>query len=180
MIYGGDGRDYIDGRPDDDVIYACDGDDGFLNERHPVTGVRTSEAVAGGAGNDTIYGEGGNDKLKGQAGDDKLYGGVGNDRLDGGDGNNFLEGGEGDDILDAESGDDVLHGGAGDDSIESGGGNDIADGVVAEARRQVEAARVGPLLDEVLAGVIDEGRDGAQPRDQADVGRSAFRCWSWE
>ena len=85
-------------RAGDDVIYAGEGNDGFVNRINPATGLLTQQAVGGGAGNDTIFGEAGDDALKGQSGNDRVYGGDGADLVDGGDGNNYLDGGDGDDF----------------------------------------------------------------------------------
>ncbi len=90
-----DGNDALipgDG-PNDDRIYAGDGDD----------------TARGGLGDDLIYGGNGNDSLDGDSGSDTLYGGDGDDTLQsGGDGNDSLFGGNGNDSVRAGDGDDYI------------------------------------------------------------------------
>lgn len=65
QLYGGDGRDELDGFDFDDWLY-------------------------GGNGNDTMIGRGGFDLLEGGTGADALYGGLGNDTLIGGPGDDLF------------------------------------------------------------------------------------------
>lgn len=111
-IYGGNGKDDIDGTSGDDVIYSGNGKD----------------EVDGGGGNDIIYGGNGKDEIEGGDGDDTVFGGNSPDELFGGAGNDSIDGGNGPDELFGGAGNDSLSGGAGDDEIEGGEGDDSIDG----------------------------------------------------
>lgn len=71
-VYGGPGKDVIDGASGHDTLYGGEGDD----------------ALTGRDGNDRLFGEGGNDILNGDFTD---YGPGGNDHLDGGAGDDQFE-----------------------------------------------------------------------------------------
>jgi Ca2+-binding RTX toxin-like protein len=83
---GTDGRDFIIGHGDDDII-------------------------SGFSGDDTVFGAGGWDVIDGGAGGDNLFGGRGDDMLAGGQGNDHLNGGNGKDTVNGGTGDDALTGG---------------------------------------------------------------------
>ena len=74
-IWGGVGKDYIDGGDDDDILVA--GSDG------PETDTSENE-LYGGAGNDKLFGDKGNDYLDGEDGRDALDGNDGADEFFGG------------------------------------------------------------------------------------------------
>ncbi len=90
MLYGGGGKDSLDGYAGDDVLY-------------------------GGSGKDTLDGGAGDDALYGGAGKDTLYGGAGDDYLSGGAGNDIAWVGDGADtyVFMEAMGNDTFHGGTG-------------------------------------------------------------------
>ncbi|MEL7465125.1 MAG: calcium-binding protein [Pseudomonadota bacterium] len=99
-VYGGRGRDTIEGgRGDDDL-----------------NGGRGRDIIFGGEGEDILNGGGARDTLIGGEGADELYGGAGGDRL---------KGGFGADTLDGGAGNDKLAGGAGADSFIFSAGADV-------------------------------------------------------
>lgn len=100
---GGDGRDFILGGRDDDLISAGDG-------------------------KDLIFGRSGWDVIDGEGGNDKIFGGRGNDEISGGDGHDWIAGGRDDDIIDGGAGRDDIRGGRGDDQIGGGDGDDWISG----------------------------------------------------
>ncbi len=106
----GTGRDSIDGREGDDVIFAG------LN----------SDTVIGFTGNDAIFGGDGFDILSGGDGGDVLSGGRGNDTLRASAGFDMLDGGRGDDVMSGGFGPDrfVFGANTGDDLV-----TDFQDGV---------------------------------------------------
>lgn len=72
LVYGGKGRDAIDGRGGNDRLYG-DTDNDFL------VGDEGDDRVQGGKGNDSLFGNSGNDTLIGDRGGDVLTGGEGTD-----------------------------------------------------------------------------------------------------
>ncbi len=96
---GGDQRDFIFGRSDDDIVNA-------------------------GRGGDIVFGGAGWDVINGEEGRDKIWGGRGNDEIDGGKGGDWIAGGLGDDLISGGNGRDKLLGGRGDDQIAGGNGDD--------------------------------------------------------
>ncbi len=70
FLYGGDGRDWLEGGAGNDILY----------------GEEDSDSLWGGIGNDDLFGGNGGDLLHGDEGDDSLTGGTGNDVLFGGSG----------------------------------------------------------------------------------------------
>ncbi|MGW7464003.1 calcium-binding protein [Streptomyces xantholiticus] len=104
-LYGGDGRDQLDGGPRADHLV---GDDptGVFGLTAATPG---NDTINGGPGNDTISGLGGNDTINGNAGNDTLNGNEGNDTLNGNTGNDTLAGGSGNDTLSGDEGNDTLN-----------------------------------------------------------------------
>ncbi len=86
LIYGGDGKDKLDGGGGNDILFGEGGDDD----------------LSGGRGSDMMVGGDGNDKLRGgsDTGTDAEF-----------DGRDILIGGRGEDDLKADKGDDILIGG---------------------------------------------------------------------
>lgn len=120
-LYGGSGKDQLDGGPRADHLV---GDD--------PTGVFGLTAAT--PGNDTINGGPGNDTLSGLGGNDTINGNAGNDTLNGNDGNDTLNGNTGNDTLTGESGNDTLSGAEGNDTLYATDGvnaNDSLDGGLA-------------------------------------------------
>ena len=75
-VIGGEGRNFVVGDAEDQVILLGPEDD----------------VLRGGGGNDTVASTGGDDQLFGDAGNDRVIGGAGNDTLEGGAGNDVLQG----------------------------------------------------------------------------------------
>jgi Ca2+-binding RTX toxin-like protein len=92
FLFGGAGKDDIEGEGGDDKLYGEDGDDKLYGEDG-------NDELFGGAGNDVLYGDDDDDTLHGDIGNDTLYGGDDDDRLDGGAGNDKFDGGSGQDLL---------------------------------------------------------------------------------
>ncbi len=121
-LYGGPGRDSLEGGSGNDVINGGDGVDRIWgrNGNDRLFGGTGNDSVWGGSGDDVIGGDSGHDRLFGNVGDDLLLGNSGADRLWGQCGNDVLAGGGGGDKLDGGSGLDLLIGGTGGDVIRSG------------------------------------------------------------
>ena len=167
VLYGEDGRDWINGQQGTDEIYGGDGGD----------------YLYGGGGSfaapDAIYGGNGSDIIIGGSGGDHLYGGDGDDYMCGaavtslmsaatspaswtatcatvtGDAGDTLHGGDGEDILVGDIGDDVLYGGAdydelygqdGEDKLKSEGGGDYLDGGNDEDQLCLATGETGTIL----------------------------------
>ncbi len=109
---GGNGRDFLWGGRDDDLIDGGAGND----------------VILGGRGWDVLNGDEGRDLIKGGAGDDIVNGGAGHDILSGGRGNDDVSGGSGNDLIKGGSGNDNLTGDGGRDKIIGGSGNDVISG----------------------------------------------------
>jgi Ca2+-binding RTX toxin-like protein len=99
-IVPGDGNDFVEAGPLDDMLI-------------------------GGAGNDTIFGGRGDDVLFGGTGDDQLFGETGRDNLYGQDGNDYLDGDGNQDALYGMAGADHCVGGEDKDFVNPG--NDPGD-----------------------------------------------------
>jgi hypothetical protein len=69
-VYGGDGKDLLEG--------------------YVISGGPLAQLLDGGPGNDKIDGDDGDDVVRGGAGDDEVEGGAGNDTVEGGEGNDTL------------------------------------------------------------------------------------------
>ena len=147
IIFGHDGRDYIDGGPGEDILIY-----------NAVSLGAGQDRIFGGDGPDTIDGGLDADRLEGGPGDDKFINGAGNDWIRGRAGNDAVEeatgagsghdtiyGDEGDDYLEGGDGNDKIFGGDDDDYIDGGAGNDYIDG--------------GPGLDTIFGNFIDDSRD---------------------
>ncbi|MBT2393314.1 hypothetical protein J7E87_28780 [Streptomyces sp. ISL-1] len=104
-LYGGDGKDQLNGGPRADHLV---GDDpaGVFGLTAATPG---NDTINGGPGNDAISGLGGNDTINGNAGNDTLNGNEGNDTLNGNPGNDTLAGGSGNDTLSGDEGNDTLN-----------------------------------------------------------------------
>ena len=113
---GDDGRDFIWGQRDDDIVNAGDGRD-FINGR------AGWDVLNGEGGADKILGGRGNDEISGGAGRDFILGGRDDDIIDGGTGRDTILGGQGDDQITGGEGGDYLIGGSGDDSFFFGTGD---------------------------------------------------------
>jgi Ca2+-binding RTX toxin-like protein len=100
---GTDGRDFIIGRGDDDIVSAGKGNDA-------VFGGDGWDVIDGGAGDDILFGGRGDDMLGGGDGRDKIFGDAGDDLIAGGKGNDWLVGGGGADtfFFNAGDGDDTI------------------------------------------------------------------------
>lgn len=96
------------------------------NGRDYLNGTEENDLIIGFAGNDYLKGKGGDDAIYGDEGRDYLYGNAGHDALFGGEGKDKIYGGDGDDLLEGGKGDDYMVGGRGDDTFvfTSGGGED--------------------------------------------------------
>jgi hypothetical protein len=101
-LFGGSGKDTLNGTNKGDKMCGLDGDD-------VIQGLLGDDVIDGGAGNDKIDGGGGNDTLIGGLGNDKLIGSLGNDKLQGGDGSDTLDGGPGKNTYDGGAGNDVVN-----------------------------------------------------------------------
>ncbi|MBM1218885.1 Hint domain-containing protein [Ponticoccus sp. SC2-23] len=157
-IFGGNGKDEIDGTSGNDVIYAGNGKDevdaGDGNDI--IYGGNGKDEIEGGDGDDTAFGGNSPDELYGGAGNDSLDGGSSGDELYGGDGNDSIDGGSGDDEIEGGDGDDTIDGGQGQDEIEGGDGNDSIDG--------------GSGDDEIEGGDGDDVIDGGEGQDEIEGG----------
>lgn len=150
---GDNGRDFIWGYSDDDLVDAGGGRD----------------IVFGGAGWDVLNGEGGRDLLAGGKGDDimdggdgrdYLFGGRGYDDIAGGRGGDAIFGGQGDDNLSGDGGSDKIYGGSGDDVIAGGAGFDKV---------------AGGYGDDVFVFGSGDGRDFILDFDQSGDDRIALQ-----
>lgn len=123
---GTDGRDFIFGRGDDDIVNAGDGRD-FLFGRggwDELNGEGGNDKIFGGRGDDIINGGDGRDWISGGRDNDVIDGGNGRDDIRGGAGTDIISGGEGRDWINGNSGNDVIAGGAGSDDLRGGSGDD--------------------------------------------------------
>lgn len=117
-VWGGAGRDVIEGGESNDHLYG--------NAQIAVAGSADGDDnIDGGAGHDYIQGNAGDDVLIGGPGNDRVYGGSGEDWLSGGEGHDYLQGNKGADLMSGQSGNDTLRGGADDDHMLGGEGNDL-------------------------------------------------------
>lgn len=136
-IYGGPGRDTLNGNEDSDVIFA-DSTTGTASGNDSLYGGSGNDTVIGsrfGFGGDTLLGNKGNDVLVASAfGGDRLFGGQdadslygssnpGSDDLIGNLGNDAIFGGAGDRLF-GEDGEDTLFGGTGNQVLTGGTGGD--------------------------------------------------------
>lgn len=136
-VYGGPGRDRIDGR-DVDRMFGEDGDDTLFPrgsaDGGPGNDVMTGTGLMrGGDGDDRITGNQVGNHLEGGRGDDTIragggkdlaYGNSGNDLIQGGTESDRLYGGPGADVVYGNSGNDLVAGGPGNDHLSGGPGND--------------------------------------------------------
>src|SRR5688572_17662324 len=114
VIFGTQGRDFLEGTGQDDVIQ------GWAKFGDQLTDLGDELRAGDARGGDGDLRGGADDDLKGGGGDS--FGGPGDDQLSGGD---TLRGGRGDDTLRADGDDDVLTGGTGGDTLRADGGNDL-------------------------------------------------------
>ena len=117
---GTDGRDFIWGKSDDDIVEAGAGRD-FIITRSGW------DVIDAGDGNDFVSAGKGDDYVDAGDGNDFVRGGSGDDTLGGGDGRDKIFAGFGDDIVVGGEGRDWLSGGFGDDSFvfATGDGKDV-------------------------------------------------------
>ncbi len=126
-LLGGDGDDWLQAGPTDDLLNGGAGNDSLDAGAGADTlyGDTGADSLSGGDGDDWLYGHGGSDTLDGGSGDDRLYGGSsGRDSLLGGGGSDVLVGSPNDDTLDGGAGNDSLFGSAGADRLLGGEGDD--------------------------------------------------------
>jgi Ca2+-binding RTX toxin-like protein len=141
-----------DGQVDTVVINATNGDDAIT-----VTNNNGVVTVSGLAAEVTISGFEATDRIviNGLGGDDVIEAsGLGTAMLftaNGGDGDDVLIGSAGNDILNGGAGDDVLIGGPGQDVLDGGPGSNIV----------IQAASVGPLVNESLTANTNGGANGS-------------------
>jgi Ca2+-binding RTX toxin-like protein len=100
-INAGEGKDFIFGGVNDDVILGGGGNDRItgMHGNDVIFGGMENDRLVGGRGNDQLYGDEGNDFLFGQIGNDDNDGGAGNDRIVGGLGMDHNQGGGGADVI---------------------------------------------------------------------------------
>lgn len=81
VIFGGRGKDYIEGRGGHDVICGDLGTDLILGGpgKDRLAGGPKEDVLAGGAGNDRLYAGPGDDQMDGERGFDRCAGGPGDD-----------------------------------------------------------------------------------------------------
>lgn len=117
---GTDGRDFIWGGRDDDIVDAGDGNDYILTRSG-------WDVIDAGAGNDKVFAGRGDDMILAGDGHDLVRGGRGEDTIDGGTGKDKIFGGNGDDLIAGGAGKDWLTGGRGDDTFvfATGDGRDL-------------------------------------------------------
>ncbi|MEM8730413.1 MAG: spondin domain-containing protein [Pseudomonadota bacterium] len=108
---GDDGRNFIRGFRDDDIVDAQGGNDIITTGAgwDVIDAGTGSDTVRAGRGNDILDLAGGFDIGIGGKGDDQIWGGFGEDRLLGGLGNDHLSGGGQDDRLNGGLGDDTFY-----------------------------------------------------------------------
>lgn len=126
IMYGGNGKDYLDGKAGNDELYGGHGNDIIIagDGDDYVAGDAGDDKLFGGNGNDTLQDSDGNDYFSAGNGDDVVEAGAGNDKVLGGAGNDTLDGMDGNDLLYGENGNDLIHGGAGNDFLDGGNGDD--------------------------------------------------------
>ncbi|HEX8224132.1 MAG TPA: tandem-95 repeat protein, partial [Allosphingosinicella sp.] len=138
-LYGGTGRDILEGGAGDDSLYGDAQDDRGTGGSGAdyLDGGDGDDVLEGGSGYDNFWGGTGNDIMRGGADTDELYDDVGDDLLEGGDGNDEMDAGIGNDTMRGDAGadtiwddegNDIIDGGSGADTIWDGAGNDIIDG----------------------------------------------------
>ncbi len=130
VMTGGQGADLLNGEAGADTLFGLDGDDLISGELDDdvLWGGAGADVLLGGGGTDGLNGETGDDALFGQDGGDLLAGGAGRDVLNGGPGDDQLLAGDGDDVLSGELGGDRMFGGEGADAMLGGGGADLLNG----------------------------------------------------
>lgn len=180
------GKDYLQGSPGEDWLFANQGDDiveaGTGDDW--VFGGREGDAIRGNAGSDRLFGNFDNDLLLGNEGDDFIFGNSGVDSIDGGLGNDLIFagkeddrvfGGDGGDVLLGNFGHDCLHGQAGNDRLYGNTGSDTVNGD--EGSDTISGGQDGDILlgeagIDVLIG--DRGNDtltGGTEGDRFDFRR---------
>jgi Ca2+-binding RTX toxin-like protein len=189
-LRSGDGRGYLDGGADADVVEGGGSDDTIVDDDGPLP---AADRLDGGEGSDTISfaprtlavsidlgavpQQGGQaaeantlagfETAVGGAGDDTIAGSAGDDALDGRGGEDDLVGRGGDDELLGGAGDDAIAGGAGADFVSGGKGHDRLDGGKGDDRVDGKDR----AADDIDCG---PGRDSAKARR----GERALRCES--
>lgn len=169
---GGDGRDFIFGGRDDDIVNAGDGRDFIFGRsgwddlngeggNDKIFGGRGNDLIDGGSGNDWISGGRDDDIISGGTGRDDIRGGSGNDQIHGGDHKDWISGGSGNDIIAGGQGNDYLNGNRGDDTFVfvEGDGNDVISGFDRRGDDDIILSVDGfEDFDDVLAAATQERR----------------------
>ena len=191
-LYGGRGKDAMDGGDGEDVFMAAgEGRHGRRRRRRHLYGGRGKDAMDGGDGDDALYGGRGKDTMDGGDGDDTLYGGRGKDAMDGGDGDDIFYGGRHDDILtggggqdtfifDAESGKDIVTDIMDGDKLifegEEFDTNDLifkenkdGDVVVSFTGQDTEVTLEGVSMDDIRHDGGDEGYSVSKSKDSVTI-----------
>lgn len=173
IIFGGAGKDNLQGDAGDDIIFGWRGSDTIsggagndllYGDDLGFNAIAGDDNIDGGAGNDILYGGRGSDKMTGGDDDDILYGQAGGDNLSGGTGNDTLYGDDADtnsnDTLNGDAGNDLLYGGAGNDELYGGTGDDLLDGGAGN-----DYMHGGAGNDTILAGAGSDVIDGSADTD---------------
>lgn len=148
QIFGGAGRDYLEGGNAADYLSGGDGYDVLygLGGNDVLKGGAGKDYIDGGEGNDSLFGDEGNDDLVGGVGSDALYGGAGKDLLVGGKGSDAIYGGDGDDNIITSGADDSLADKADGDKVTTVGNMNIANNFSITGD-QYETARIKSDLE---------------------------------
>ncbi|MEM8588344.1 MAG: endonuclease/exonuclease/phosphatase family protein [Pseudomonadota bacterium] len=150
-IAGSDGRDFLFGTNDDDMILAFDG-------KNTVLARGGDDKIAGGDDKDLILAGRGDDEVLGGGAKDRIFGNHGNDKIDGGADDDLLSGGRDDDMFIFNFAPD---GGFGHDKIlDFGLGDDM---IVLKNASAEDQAKVADAIAEGGFGktVIDFGETGS-------------------
>ncbi len=107
--FGTEGRDFLRGTNEPDVLYGKGGPDGLV-------GRKANDVLHGGDGPDFVLGSGGDDVMHGSDGRDFVFGGGDDDIMHGGNGRDFIGLGP---QLELDGGSDTMYGGNGNDEFVS-------------------------------------------------------------
>ncbi len=180
-IFGGLGRDVLDGADGDDLLVGGDGDDTLL-------GGRGNDILGGNLGNDLLIGDLGHDTIYGHKGNDTLFGDDGDDHLFGSDQSSVLFGAAGQDVLQARmgsGGDSTLSGGSDQDAFQFFGlrAGRRADAVITDYEAGeavlVETTDLGLYMQANALGFADVA-GGARVDLAGAAGSITFQGWTAE